>query len=70
MEYDVVAEWRFGTDAMDLFRSVRVEMDKKGASQKVISILNKEFGKNIDNIQAVLDKSHFCSEIHGLVVKR
>jgi SAM-dependent methyltransferase len=70
MQLDAVAEWRFGTDVMDLYRSVRVEMDKKGVSQKVISILNKEFGKNIDNIQAVLDKSHFCSEIHGLVVKR
>jgi SAM-dependent methyltransferase len=70
MQFDSVAEWRFGTDALDLYRSVRVEMDKNGASQKVISLLDQGLGKSIDIIQAVLDKSHFCSEIHGLVVKR
>jgi hypothetical protein len=64
-----VAEWRFGTDVMDLYRSIRVEMKRKGASHKLISLLNKGLGKNIDNLQVVLDEQHFCSEIHCLVSK-
>jgi pseudaminic acid cytidylyltransferase len=63
------AEWRFGTDIMDLYRSMRLEMEGKGASHKMISSLNEGFGKNIDNLQAVLDEQHFCSEIHCLVAK-
>ena len=69
-KFNSLAEWRFGTDVMDLYRSMRVEMEKAGASHKVISILNEGFGKNIDDMQAVLDEQHFCSEIHCLVAKR
>lgn len=65
-----LAEWRFGTDIMDLYRSMRVEMAKKGASPKLISFLNEGLGKNIDQFQAIFDTNHFCSEIHCLVTKR
>ncbi len=30
MRFDSVAEWRFGTDVMDLYRSIRVEMERGG----------------------------------------
>jgi len=69
-QFDSVAEWRFGTDVMDLYRSLRVELEKGGASNKMISLLYEGLGKNIDNLQAVFDERHFCSEIHCLVVKR
>jgi SAM-dependent methyltransferase len=65
-----LAEWRFGTDMMDLYRSMRVELDKKSAGPKLLSFLNEGLGKNIDQLQAVFDTKHFCSEIHCLVVKR
>ena len=65
-----VAEWRFGTDIMDLYRSISVEMKKKGASSKLVSLFNQGLGENIDELQAVLDTKHFCSEIHCLVAKR
>lgn len=67
---NVLAEWRFGTDIMDLYRSMRVELTKKRASPKLISFLNEGLGRNIDQLQAVFDTKHFCSEIHCLAVKR
>ncbi|MCF7981567.1 MAG: class I SAM-dependent methyltransferase [Pseudomonadales bacterium] len=65
-----LAEWRFGTDIMDLYRSMRLEMTKRGASPKLICFLNEGLGKNIDQLQAIFDTKHFCSEIHCLVAKR
>lgn len=67
---NVLAEWRFGTDMMDLYRSMVVDITQKGASPKLASFLNEGLGKNIDELQSVLDRNHFCSEIHCLVAKR
>jgi len=67
---NVLAEWRFGTDMMDLYRSMLVDITQKGASPKLASFLNEGLGKNIDELQSVLDRNHFCSEIHCLVAKR
>jgi SAM-dependent methyltransferase len=64
-----LSEWRFGTDIMDLYRSMQIEMLKKGASAKLVSFLNQTLGSNIDEIQSIFDKNHFCSEIHCLVTK-
>jgi len=65
-----LAEWRFGTDIMDLYRTMSVEMIKKGASTKLEAFLKEGLAKNIDQLQAVFDEKHFCSEIHCLAVKR
>lgn len=65
-----VAEWRFGTDVMDLYRAMRVEMTTNGASAKMLSFLNDGLGKNVDQLQAIFDVGHFCSEINCLVKKR
>ncbi len=70
MKLNAIAEWRFGTDVMDLYRSMHVEMTQKQASPKMIGFLKEGLGKNIDQLQAVFDTSHFCSEIHCLVAKR
>jgi len=69
-ELNSIAEWRFGTDIMDLYRSMSVKMTKMGASLKFLNFLNDGLGKNIDQLQCVLDEKHFCSEIHCLSVKR
>jgi SAM-dependent methyltransferase len=64
-----VAEWRFGTDMMDLYRSLLVVLEQKGASAKVIEDLDKGFGRHVDALQEILDAGEFCSEIHVLVRK-
>ena len=64
-----VAEWRFGTDTMDLYRHLIVNLQSNNSSEKMVKFLNNGLGKIIDEIQAVFDKHHFCSEIHLLATK-
>jgi 2-polyprenyl-3-methyl-5-hydroxy-6-metoxy-1,4-benzoquinol methylase len=64
-----IAEWRFGTDVMDLFRHILINLQENSSSQKMIDFLYDGLGKRIDDIQAVFDKHHFCSEIH-LIARR
>jgi len=65
-----IAEWRFGTDVMDLYRHFLINLQKNKSSQKMIDFLFAGFGKKIDEIQSIFDKNHFCSEIHLLLSKR
>jgi SAM-dependent methyltransferase len=63
------AEWRFGTDMMDLFRSCLTTLQKNSGSSELIKRFVDGFGPKIDELQNVLDKNHFCSEIHCLTMK-
>ena len=65
-----ISEWRFGTDFMDLYRSINTMLLKKKTSESMQEFLNKGFFSEIDNFQSVLDEKHFCSEIHCLVSKK
>jgi len=64
------AEWRFGTDIMDLYRSVRTLLTNREASETITDMFYEGFFKELDKLQAVLDKNHFCSEIHCVVSKK
>lgn len=64
-----IAEWRFGTDVMDLYRSVVTKLKRNQTSQAMIDYLHDGFGKKIDDIQSILDRNHFCSEIHCVALK-
>jgi len=64
-----VAEWRFGTDVMDLYRSIGVSLRAEGASNVTLELFEDGFGRSIDEIQGVFDRGHFCSEIHVLARK-
>lgn len=61
-----VAEWRFGTDIMDLKRSIQVTLTKKKYSKYFQDKFDKDFSSYGDKIQSVLDKAHNCSQIHVL----
>lgn len=60
-----VAEWRFGTDVMDLFRSQMHAVEGSGANL-LRDELASRFVPVIDELQAILDRAHYCSEIHVL----
>lgn len=64
-----LAEWRFGTDAMDLYRNVLVSHQLNNSSKKTINYLNNGLLEVIDDIQKIFDEHHFCSEIHVLASK-
>jgi SAM-dependent methyltransferase len=65
-----IAEWRFGVDAMDLYRHMFVKIKKKKYSQKFTNYLDLFLGKNINKIQSIFDKNNSCSEIHCIVSKK
>ena len=64
-----ISEWRFGTDAMDFFRDLTIELKINSASQRMIDYVYEGYGKRIDEIQSIFDKNHFCSEIHVVAEK-
>lgn len=66
---ETVGEWWFGTDVMDLFRSLIICNGKNNASPKFLNTLNNMLGVHIDNLQSELDQQKHCSEVH-LVLRR
>jgi SAM-dependent methyltransferase len=68
-KYDLIqlAKWDFGTDLMDLYRSIIVMLKKQTASEKVIKQVGAIFKENIDSMELVLDRSAFSSETHVLI---
>ena len=69
-EFSVVGEWQFGTDIMDFFRFLHLEMESLGTNEQAKSYFSKEFVQVMDQLQLVLDKSNFSSEIHLLLMKK
>ena len=64
-----IAEWRFGTDFVDLQRNMSVKLQQNGCSRMFFEMLDAGLFSKIDDLQSVIDKSHFCSEIHLLARK-
>lgn len=64
-----LSEWRFGTDAMDLIRHIFTSLQENRVSRKTVDFLQSGLGSKIDDFQSILDKNHFCSEIHVVAKK-
>ena len=63
--FEVIAEWWFGTDIVDLFRHISVTLEKTKCSKKLMELWRQDFIPLIDAMQLELDKKHFSSEVHG-----
>lgn len=59
-----IAEWWFGTDMMDLYRSVFVTLVKQSTSPKIIRTWTNMFRPLVDDLQLNIDKRHLSSEVH------
>jgi hypothetical protein len=70
-EFDLVsiAEWWFGTDIVDLYRSVYVNLVKMKSSGKIINNWQKTFLPLIDSVQLEVDKKHLSDEVHMVLKK-
>jgi SAM-dependent methyltransferase len=64
-----LAEWRFGTDVLDLYRSVVTSLRKNRVSAQLMERLDQGFATSTDDLQTVFDSNHFCSEIHCVTMK-
>jgi SAM-dependent methyltransferase len=62
-----IAEWWFGTDMVDLLRSVSVELADKGGENKMNERWIELFGPAVDDLQIALDQQKLSSEVHMLL---
>ena len=62
-----VSRWQFGTDIMDLLRSIIIQLEED--NKKLCDIFQQKFSKLVDPLQLTIDKNNFCSEVHMLVKK-
>lgn len=58
----IVAEWWFGTDFLDMYRSMQLNL-KKNKSELNLYLKNYIL-KNIDSFQKIIDKNKASSELH------
>ena len=65
--FDVASEWWFGTDMIDLYRHIFIDMKKSRCSQKLMGLFQDMISPMIDPIQLEIDKQHCSSEVHLLL---
>lgn len=70
LNVNIIAEWRFGTDIIDLFRHIRINLENNNSSKTMLNQFESKFFKIVDDIQHIFDKNEFFSEIHVLVQKK
>lgn len=58
---EMIGKWQFGTDMMDLYRMCIVKNNHEYGS-----VIHEKLYKCLDEMQLVLDKNDFCSEIHAV----
>lgn len=68
MGFAIGYEWRFGSDINDLYRFLRVSMEKNG-NMEFADYFADRFVPLMDKLQNVLDESDFSSELH-FILKR
>lgn len=67
---DVIGEWWFGADAMDLFRSGRTRMHQLEQPETGIRDWEQMMAPLIDGIQETMDRNKVPSEVHFLTKVR
>ena len=70
-KFKIIGEWWFGTDIVDLYRSLLLtDNSKKIFSQNLRKKqIDKFFVKIIDKLQSVLDREQVSSELHFVIKK-
>ena len=66
-----ISSWHFGTDAMDLRRSMLVSMLKNGCSERMLKIFQNDLFSTemLDQMQGMIDTHSAASEVHMLIEK-
>jgi hypothetical protein len=61
-----VAEWRFGSDIIDLYRNLEISIQRKNFSNNTSKKFSEAFLPLVDQLQLILDNNKFASEVHIL----
>ncbi len=67
--FETAYEWRFGSDINDLYRFIMVELEASGNS-KMAKLFSERFTPIMDELQLVMDKSEFSSELHFILRRK
>ena len=67
--FEPVAEWWFGLDLTDLFRSLYVTLAQNPETAALSEHIAATFGRQVDALQQALDTDNSSSEIHILLRK-
>ncbi len=67
--FEVAYEWRFGSDINDLYRFLMVSMQKNN-NEEFSRYFSDKFVPLMDELQEVLDKSEFSSELHFILRRK
>jgi 2-polyprenyl-3-methyl-5-hydroxy-6-metoxy-1,4-benzoquinol methylase len=67
--FEIIGEWWFGTDVVDIFRHIMVNMEQQKATDKLRKLWKNDFIPIIDCMQLELDKQKYSSEVHMLFKK-
>lgn len=67
-----LSQWHFGTDSMDLNRSLQTELNRNNSSEYMLEIYQNKFMTTnlINQLQEILDRNFCGSEVHMLVAKK
>jgi 2-polyprenyl-3-methyl-5-hydroxy-6-metoxy-1,4-benzoquinol methylase len=66
-DFDIISEWWFGADMVDLYRHIFVNLEKNKASDELIASFKEMLLPLIDPMQLELDKKNLSSEVHLLL---
>ena len=69
-ELEIVSEWWFGTDIVDLYRNLLINLEAKNVSDNLKSHYKKMMSSFMDLIQLEIDKKHYSSEVHMVLKKK
>ena len=69
MDFEADKSWKFGSDIMDLYRMLSVCLDQNG-NGALKDYFAPKFKNMIDDLQLVVDKNEFASEIHMLARRK
>jgi hypothetical protein len=69
-DLEIIAEWWFGQDVVDLYRNLLINLEGKSVSDNLKNHYKKMMCSFMDSVQLEIDKKHYSSEVHMLLKKR
>ncbi len=69
MGFEISDVWKFGSDMMDLYRFICVCLEQNG-NPAFKDYFSEKFLPLIDDMQLIVDKSEFASEVHMLLKRK
>lgn len=67
--FEIAYEWRFGSDINDLYRFLMVSM-QKNHNEEFSRYFSEKFVPLMDDLQAIIDRSEFASELHFILRRK